>query len=110
MRPDSLDPVFKALANPVRRRILDLVHVDAGCNVNDVCGHFAVTRTAVLGHLNVLEEAGLLLSEREWRERKLYFNAMPIQAIYDRWTSKYSALWAEGLAQLKYAVETEEAS
>jgi DNA-binding transcriptional ArsR family regulator len=108
MRLESLDRAFKALAHPTRRRILDLVHADPGCNVNDLCTHFEVSRTAVIGHVNVLEEAELLISEREWRDRRLYFNVVPIQVIYDRWTSKYSALWAEDLARLKYAVESEE--
>ncbi|MCH9649777.1 MAG: helix-turn-helix domain-containing protein [Deltaproteobacteria bacterium] len=108
MKMDSLDLVFKALAHPIRRRILDLVADQDGCNVNQVCSHFEVSRISVLRHINVLEEAGLLTSEKRWRDRLLYFNAVPIQLIYDRWTSKYSALWARDLARIKYAIESEE--
>ncbi len=107
MTIESQDGVFKALASPVRRKILDLVHAHSGCNVNDLCGHFGISRIAVLRHVNLLEEADLLVSEKRWRERLLFFNPMPIQQIYDRWTSEYSALWARDLTRLKYAVEEE---
>jgi predicted transcriptional regulator len=61
-------------------------------------------------HLRVLVEAGLLLSEKEGRNRKLYFNCVPIQMIYDRWTTEYSALWASRLTEVKYRVEAKEMS
>ena len=109
MKMESQDLVFKALAHPIRRKILDLVHAEDGCNVNEVCSHFEVSRIAVLRHINVLEKAQLLTSGKRWRERLLYFNAMPIQLIYDRWTSQYSALWAQDLARIKYAVEKDAA-
>ena len=108
MRANDLDATFKALASPIRRAILDLVLAEPGSNVGDICRQFELSRIAVLRHVNVLEEAGLLVSEREWRERRLYFNAVPIQMIYDRWTSKYSALWARDLAHLKFEVENKE--
>ncbi len=97
--------MFSALAHADRRRILDIVKAHPGCNVQEVAAHFATSRIAVLKHINALEKAELLLTEREGRERRLYFNAVPIQVIYDRWTSEYSALWAPGLTRLKYTIE-----
>ena len=105
---DAMDSLFQALAHPVRRRILDVVKAEPGSNVGDVCAHFELSRIAVMKHINTLEEADLLVSEREGRERRLYFNVVPIQMLYDRWTSEYSSLWAGGLARVKYHVETEE--
>ena len=85
--------------------MLDLVTESPGCSVTDVCRHFDVSRIAVMKHLAVLERASLLVSEKVGRTRKLYINTVPIQMIYDRWTSEYSALWAERLTKLKYRVE-----
>jgi len=106
MNTDSMGPVFAALAHQSRRRILDIVRENGGCSVNDVAAHFDVSRIAVMKHLRVLEKAGLLISEKQGRTRHLYFNAIPIQIIYDRWTSEYSALWASKLTRLKYSVES----
>jgi len=103
-----MDLVFKALGNPDRRRILDIVKNDAGCNVNEVCRWFETSRIAVMKNLRILEESGLLISKKEGRNRELYFNVIPIQMIYDRWSTEYSALWAEKLTRLKYRVESEE--
>jgi predicted transcriptional regulator len=109
MTPDSMDAVFLALACPTRRKILDIVRDQPGCGVKHVAKFFAVSRIAVMKHLRVLVEAGLLLSEKEGRNRKLYFNCVPIQMIYDRWTTEYSALWASRLTEVKYRVEAKEA-
>ena len=102
---EPMDAVFSALAHPSRRRILDIVRENGGCSVNDVASYFEISRIAVMKHLRVLEEAGLLISEKEGRTRRLYFNAIPIQMIYDRWTTEYSGLWASKLTRLKYSVE-----
>jgi DNA-binding transcriptional ArsR family regulator len=99
------DEVFRALANATRRRILDVLRQRPGANVSEVCGFFDTSRIAVMKHLRVLEEAGLVTSRKEGRSRRLYFNAVPIQMIYDRWTTEYSALWARRLTDLKYRVE-----
>jgi predicted transcriptional regulator len=104
------DAVFRALANATRRRILDLLRQHPGANVNEVCAFFATSRIAVMKHLRALEDAALVVSRREGRARRLYFNAVPIQMIYDRWTSEYSSLWARRLADLKYRVEVGEES
>jgi DNA-binding transcriptional ArsR family regulator len=105
MKPDSMDAVFRALASPQRRRILDVVKNAPGCSVNDVCTHFDTSRIAVMKHLKVLEEANLIHSEKKGRTRELYHNAVPIQLIYDRWTTEYSALWASKVTRFKYRVE-----
>jgi predicted transcriptional regulator len=101
-----MDRIFAALAHSDRRAILDIVKSNPGCNVRLVSEQFDTSRIAVLKHINVLEKADLLITERAGRERKLYFNAVPIQQIYDRWTTEFSALWARDLTRLKYNVET----
>ncbi len=103
---ESMDAVFRALAHGGRRKILDLVSAKPGCRVGDVCTHFEMSRIGVLKHINLLEAANLLISEREGRERRLYFNVVPIQTIYERWTTEYSGLWAGRLTRLKYEVES----
>lgn len=106
MKPDEMDAVFAALASEPRRRILDVLKREPGANVNRVCEFFdEMGRVAVMKHLDVLEDANLLVSERVGRERQLYFNPVPIHMIHDRWTTEFSAYWAGGLARLKYRQE-----
>jgi len=105
LKPDEMDAVFGALASEPRRRILDILRKEPGCNVNRVCEFFDIGRVAVMKHLDVLEGANLVLSERSGRERLLYFNPVPIHMIYDRWTTEFSAYWAGRLARLKYRIE-----
>lgn len=100
-----MDSVFQALAHQARRRVLDIVRASPGCPVGEVCSHFGMSRIAVLKHIRVLEDAGLLVSEKRGRERLLYFNITPIQMIHDRWSDEYSGFWAGALADLKYRVE-----
>jgi predicted transcriptional regulator len=103
-----MDNLFHALASTVRREILDIVKASPGCSVLHVCQYFDVTRIAIMKHLRVLEDAGLVISEKRGRTRHLYFNAAPIQAIHDRWTSEYSALWAGRLTDFKHALESKQ--
>src|SRR5689334_9134037 len=105
MLADDMDAVFQALAHRDRRRVLDLVRNNPGCCVEDLCPHFATSRIAVLKHLRVLERAQLIHSEKPGRKRRLYFNVVPIQIVYDRWATQYSSLWAGKLTDLKYRVE-----
>jgi predicted transcriptional regulator len=106
MKPDEMDAVFAALAAESRRRILDILKKEPGCNVNRVCEFFGeIGRVAVMKHLAVLEEANLVISEKVGRERLLYFNPVPIHMIYDRWTTEFSAYWAGRLARMKYRLE-----
>jgi DNA-binding transcriptional ArsR family regulator len=104
---DALDAVFFALASEPRRRILDVLKREGGCNVNRVAEHFdgELTRFAVMKHLATLEQAGLVIAEREGRDKRLWLNATPIQWIHERWTSEYSAYWAARLTRLKFAAE-----
>src|SRR5262245_27582912 len=105
MKPDQMDAIFSALASEPRRRILDILKKEPGCNVDRVTEFFAMGRIAVMKHIAVLAAAGLVLSEKIGRERRLWFNAVPIQMIYDRWTSEFSAYWAGGLTSIKYRLE-----
>ena len=100
-----MDAVFHALAHGVRRRILDLLRDRPGQGVGELAKGFDVSRIAIMNHLAVLEKAGLVVSERDGRVRRLYLNAAPIQMIHDRWTDEYSALWAGRVTGLKYVAE-----
>lgn len=102
-----MDSVFHALAHVDRRRILDLVKASPGSSVGDVCAHFAVSRIAVMKHLRVLEDAGLLISEKHGRTRRLFVNPVPIQVIHDRWVSGYIEFWAEKALDIKYRIESQ---
>ena len=101
----DMDSVFQALAHRSRRRMLDIVKSVPGIGVGALADRFDVSRIAVMKHLTVLEDAGLIVSEKTGRTRKLYFNAVPIQMIHDRWTTEYSAYWAGQLTQIKYLAE-----
>ncbi len=74
--------------------MLDILKESPGCNVNEVSEFFDMSRIAVMKHLRVLEEADLVVSKKRGRARHLYFNVVPIQMVYDRWSTEYSALWA----------------
>ena len=104
---DALDAVFFALASEPRRRILDGLKQEPGCNVNRVCEPFdgSLGRFAVMKHLATLEAAGLVISERRGRDKLLWFNPAPIQWIHERWTTEFSAYWAARLTRLKYSAE-----
>jgi DNA-binding transcriptional ArsR family regulator len=101
----DMDAVFQALAHESRRRMLDIVRECPGISVGALASEFDVSRIAVMKHLAVLEDALLLVSEKDGRARKLYFNAVPIQMIYDRWTDEYSAYWGGEVARIKYLAE-----
>ncbi|MCA9191536.1 MAG: helix-turn-helix transcriptional regulator [Planctomycetales bacterium] len=102
---DPLDLVFQALAHPIRRAILDLLKRRPGLCINDIAEQFDVSRIAVLKHLRVLEECQLIIVKKSGRKRAVFFNVVPIQAIYDRWTTEYSAFWAEQALDLKAQLE-----
>ena len=102
---DDMDLVFHALAHKTRRRILDLVRDRPGQGVGELAKAFDVSRIAIMNHLKVLEEAGLLVSQKDGRTRRLYLNAMPIHAIHERWIDAYSGFWADRLSFIKQAAE-----
>jgi predicted transcriptional regulator len=105
LKSHDMDAVFQALAHESRRRMLDIVKEEPGIGVGALAGEFDVSRIAVMKHLAVLEEANLIISQKDGRTRKLYFNAAPIQMIHDRWTSEYSAYWAGHMTRIKYLAE-----
>ena len=96
---DDMDLVFHALAHQTRRRILDLVRDRPGQSVGELAKAFDVSRIAIMNHLN------LITSQKDGRSRRLYLNAMPIQAIHERWIDGFSAYWADRLSFIKQAAE-----
>ena len=100
---DDMDLVFHALAHQTRRRILDLVRDRPGQSVGELAKAFDVSRIAIMNHLKVLEDANLITSQKDGRSRRLYLNAMPIQAIHERWIDGFSAYWADRLSFIKQA-------
>ncbi len=101
-----MEKTFKALSDNSRREMLDIIKNKPGITVIELTGYFSFSRYGVMKHLKMLEEAELFTYVREGKYKKMYINVMPIQTIYDRWISKYSALWANNLSQLKYKLET----
>jgi DNA-binding transcriptional ArsR family regulator len=102
------DPVFKALADPARRRLLDSLHAGGGKTLGQLAAGHAMTRQAVTKHLDILERANLVVSERRGRQRLHHLNAVPIQEIADRWIGKFRRGPVRALANLKQALEEEE--
>jgi DNA-binding transcriptional ArsR family regulator len=102
---DDMTAVFHALAHETRRKIMDVLKGRPGIGVGELAHEFDVTRIAVMNHLAVLEDAGLVVSEKDGRTRRLYLNAAPIQMINDRWLDDYSSHWARKLTGIKYAAE-----
>ncbi|SRR5690554_4712613 len=103
---DDLDRVFKALANPVRRRICDELRLRP-LTTSQLCGCFPeLDRCTVMQHLGNLERAGLVVPVRKGRQRFNYLDAMPIQAIHERWIGPHAAQAAVGLSRLKRELET----
>jgi DNA-binding transcriptional ArsR family regulator len=104
--PDDLDGVWKALADPTRRAILDLLRARPR-TTTEVVEHFpGLSRFGVMKHMDVLREAGLILTREEGRKRINSLNAVPIRKIYERWVSKYEGAWADALIRVQDDVET----
>ena len=102
---EALDTLFLSLANRTRREILDIVAATPGCTIGEVSERFDMSRIGVHKHLAVLEDAGLIVSEKQGRERRLWLNAVPLQWVHERWSERYRAFWAGRLTRLKYDVE-----
>ena len=100
-----MDAVFKALADPTRRRLLDMLFRRDGQTLSQLEGRLAMTRFGVMKHLRVLEEARLVVTMRRGREKQHFLNAVPIRQIHDRWIDKYSAPVAAMLTELKKEIE-----
>ena len=100
-----VEPVFKALADPTRRQLLDELFRTDGQSLTALAARFDMTRVAVAKHLGLLEVAGVVVSRRRGREKLHYLNPVPIRLIHDRWVSKYTEGWATGLVGLKGDLE-----
>jgi len=103
---NDLDPVWKALSDPTRRAILDLLHKGPRLTTEIVEAFPQMTRFGVMKHLDVLREAGLVLTREDGRQRVNSLNAVPIRQIYERWVSRYQEFWADSLLRLKDDLET----
>jgi uncharacterized protein YndB with AHSA1/START domain len=101
-----MDEVFKALADPTRRELLDELFRSDGQTLSALEERFAMTRFGVMKHLRQLEEAGLIVTRRRGREKLHFLNPVPIRLIHDRWVSKYAEPWAAGLTGLKRELES----
>jgi DNA-binding transcriptional ArsR family regulator len=99
------DRVFKALADATRRYLLDLLQSRDGRTLGELESDIAMTRFGVMKHLRVLEEAGLVTTRRDGREKLHFLNPVPIRLIHDRWIDKYTELRVSALAELKSELE-----
>jgi len=103
-----MDAVFKALADPTRRSLLDQLYKQDGQSLKALEGNLPMTRFGVMKHLRVLEEAGLVKTRKLGREKRHFLNPVPIRLIHDRWVSKYAEPWAATLTGLKETLEEED--
>jgi uncharacterized protein YndB with AHSA1/START domain len=100
-----MDEVFKALADPTRRGLLDELHREDGQSLSALEARLPMTRFGVMKHLRVLEQAGLVVTKRSGREKLHFLNPVPIRLVHDRWVSRYTEPWAATLTGLKRAIE-----
>jgi DNA-binding transcriptional ArsR family regulator len=100
-----MDRVFKALADPTRRGLLDELFREDGQTLGALESRVPMSRFGVMKHLRVLEDAGLVVTRKRGREKLHFLNPVPIRLIHDRWVSKYSEPWAAGLSELKTDLE-----
>jgi DNA-binding transcriptional ArsR family regulator len=104
---DDPDLLFKALADPSRRKLLDLLHAHDGRTLNELCEHLDMTRQGVTQHLDLLEAASLVATLRRGREKLHFLNPVPLQEMYERWIAKFEKPRLKALAQLKQRLEKE---
>jgi DNA-binding transcriptional ArsR family regulator len=103
-----MDQVFKALADPTRRELLDRLRTEDGQTLTALEGKLPMSRFGVMKHLRVLEEANLVVTRRRGREKLHFLNPVPIRLVYERWVSKYAEPWVSGLTGLKRELEEED--
>jgi DNA-binding transcriptional ArsR family regulator len=99
------DLLFKALADPSRRKLLDLLHAHDGRTLNELCEHLDMTRQGVTQHLGVLEAANLVVTRWRGREKLHFLNPVPLQEIYERWIAKFENPRLNALDDLKRRLE-----
>src|SRR6476660_9418282 len=104
---DDDNAAFRALADPTRRFLLDLLYERDGRTLGELDAELEMTRFGVMKHLRVLEEAGLVVTRRRGREKLHFLNPVPIRLIHDRWIDKYTAPWAAVLSGLKHDLEAQ---
>ena len=97
--------VFKSLADPTRRLLLDLLFEREGRTLGELASHVEMSRVGVMKHLRLLEEAGLVIAHRSGREKRHFLNPVPIRLIHDRWIDKYTEHRATALVDLKRTLE-----
>jgi DNA-binding transcriptional ArsR family regulator len=102
-----MDDVFRALADPTRRQLLDELYREDGQTLSALEARFEMTRYGVMKHLKVLEQANLVVARRRGREKLHFLNPVPIRLIHDRWVSKYAEPWAARLTGMKRELEEE---
>ncbi|HWN72623.1 MAG TPA: helix-turn-helix domain-containing protein [Solirubrobacterales bacterium] len=103
-----MDEVFKALADPTRRELLDRLFERDGQSLSALEEGLPMSRFGVMKHLRVLEEASLVTTQRRGREKLHFLNPVPIRLNHDRWVGKYAEPWASALSELKRDMENSE--
>ncbi|MGZ5849758.1 MAG: ArsR/SmtB family transcription factor [Methyloceanibacter sp.] len=101
------DAVFRALADKSRRELLDRLHAENGQTLGELCEGLAMTRQAVTKHLGILEEANLVVTKRQGREKLHFINPVPINEIAERWIGKFERHRLQALSDMKKALESE---
>jgi DNA-binding transcriptional ArsR family regulator len=101
----DMDKVFRALAHPSRRQLLDQLHANNGQTLGEICEHLDMTRQAVSKHLVLLEAANLIVTIWRGREKLHYLNPVPIHEISERWIGKYERTRLQALSKLKKGLE-----
>ena len=104
----DIDKVFKALADPNRRLLLDMLHEENGQTLSALCEHMDMARQSVTQHLQLLEDANLVSVVRHGREKLHYLNAMPLHQVHDRWISKFERSRLGALNNLKKRLENDD--
>jgi DNA-binding transcriptional ArsR family regulator len=101
------DDVFKALADPTRRKLLDLLHAQNGQTLGQLCEHLEMTRQSATQHLGILEAANLVSTVRRGREKLHFINPVPLHEVYERWVRKFEKQRLSLLHDLKKELEGE---
>ena len=104
-RRRDTDLLFKSLADPGRRKLLDLLHAHDGRTLSELCEHLDMTRQGVTQHLDLLEAANLVATVRRGREKLHFLNPVPLQEIYERWIAKFEKPRLKALEDLKQRLE-----
>jgi len=100
-----MDAVFRALADPTRRDLLDRLYEEDGQTLQDLASPYPMSRIGVMKHLQLLEDAGLVVTRRRGREKLHFLNPVPIRVVHDRWVSKFAEPWAAALSDIKQQLE-----